>query len=244
MRREAHGTFGRGAKAEMSVLIYTRNHTPDGKGFVHDNIASSVAALKELCAQAGLEAEASDDPAVFTEAGLKPREAVVFANSNNEAFATDAQRGALLDYVYNGGAFMGVHSATGSERKSEAFRQMLGARFAWHPPLQPFTLLVNDRRHPATAHLGATWEWADEAYVCDCVPDIHVLLDLDVATLVKAPRDKRLESFANGRYPLAWCRRHGEGRVFYTALGHKKEHYQDAAFRTHLSKGLLWAMGR
>ena len=226
----------------MAVLIYTRNHTPDGKGFVHDNIAVCAAALKELCAKECLQAEVSDDPTVFSEDGLAKREAVVFANSNNEAFATDAQRGALLDYVYRGGAFMGIHSATGSERKSEAFKQLLGGRFAWHPPLQPFTMRVNDRRHPATAHLGETWAWADEAYVCDCEPGVHVLLDLDVATLVKAPRDKRLDTFANGHYPLAWCRRHGDGRVFYTALGHKKEYYQDAAFRTHLIKGLLWTM--
>jgi len=228
----------------MSVLIYTRNHTADGKGFVHDNIAVCAAALKALCAKEGLSAEVSDDPSVFAADALAKREAVIFANSNNEAFATDEQRGALLDYVYRGGAFMGIHSASGSERKSEAFKRLLGARFAWHPPLQPFTILVNDRRHPATAHLGATWAWTDEAYVCDWTPDIHVLLDLDVASLVKSPRDKRLDAFADGRYPLAWCRRHGDGRVFYTALGHKKEHYQDAAFLTHLNKGLLWAMGK
>lgn len=226
----------------MDVLIYTRNHTSKGKGFVHDNIAASVAALSELCAKEGLQAEASDDPAVFTEARLKALKAVVFANSNNEAFATDDQRGALLSYVYGGGAFMGVHSATGSERGSEAFKLMLGGRFAWHPPLQPFTIRVNDRRHPATAHLGETWAWTDEAYVCDCAPDIHILLDLEVATLAKAPRDKRLDAFANGRYPLGWCKRYGAGRVFYTALGHKKEHYLDAAFRTHLLQGLLWSI--
>ena len=228
----------------MAVLIYTRNFTSSGKGFVHDNIAVSVEALKELCAGAGLQAEASGDPAVFAAESLAKREAVVFSNSNNEAFATDAQRGALLDYVCRGGAFMGVHSATGSERKSEAFRQLLGGRFLWHPPLQPFTLLVNDRRHPAAAHLGETWLWEDEAYVCDCTPDSHVLLDVDVASLKKSSGDKRMAAFANGRYPLAWCRRHGDGRVFYTALGHKKEHYRDAAFRTHLIQGLLWAMGR
>jgi type 1 glutamine amidotransferase len=228
----------------MAVLIYTRNHKPDGKGFVHDNIAVCAAALTELCAAAGLKAEVSDDPAFFEADRLATREAVVFANSNNEAFATDAQRGALLDYVYRGGAFMGVHSATGSERGSEAFRRLLGGRFLWHPPLQPFTIRVNDRRHPALAHLGETWSWEDEAYVCDCAPDIHVLLDIEVSSLKKSAGDKRLAAFANGRYPLAWCRRHGDGRVFYTGLGHKKEHYQDAAFRTHLGKGLLWAMGR
>ena len=141
----------------MDILIYTRNYTPDGKGYVHDNIATSVAALRELCAEHGLKADASDDPALFTEERLKGLKAIIFANTNNEAFSADAQRGALLDYVYRGGAFVGLHSATGSERKSEAFRRMLGGRFLWHPPLQPFTIRVNDRRHPATSHLDATW---------------------------------------------------------------------------------------
>ena len=50
----------------MDILIYTRNYTPDGKGYVHDNIATSVAALRELCAEHGLKADASDDPALFT----------------------------------------------------------------------------------------------------------------------------------------------------------------------------------
>ncbi|HRR34356.1 MAG TPA: ThuA domain-containing protein [Kiritimatiellia bacterium] len=226
----------------MDVLIYTRNYTPDGKGFVHDNIATSVAALSELCTTHGLKAEASDDPALFTEDRLKGLKAVIFANSNNEAFATDAQRGALLDYVYRGGAFMGLHSATGSDRKSEAFRRLLGGRFLWHPPLQPFSMRVNDRRHPATAHLDATWAWADEAYVCDYAPDIHVLVEIEIDSLQKKPFDKRLAHFRNGRFPLAWCRCHGAGRVFYTALGHLKTHYQDQAFRTHLIQGLRWAM--
>ncbi len=226
----------------MDILIYTRNYTPDGKGYVHDNIATSVAALRELCAEHDLKADASDDPALFTEERLKGLKAIIFANTNNEAFSADAQRGALLDYVYRGGAFVGLHSATGSERKSEAFRRMLGGRFLWHPPLQPFTIRVNDRRHPATAHLDATWSWTDEAYVCNCTPDIHVLFEVEVASLQKKPRDKRLDTFKSGSFPLAWCRRHGAGRVFYTALGHLKTHYQDPAFRTHLIQGVLWSM--
>jgi len=60
----------------MDVLIYTRNHTPDGKGFVHDNIGTSVDVLRELCASHGLKAGASDDPALFTEAQLKGLKAV------------------------------------------------------------------------------------------------------------------------------------------------------------------------
>ena len=30
------------------ILVYTRNYTPDGKGYVHDNIAASVAAIRKM----------------------------------------------------------------------------------------------------------------------------------------------------------------------------------------------------
>ena len=54
--------------AERRVLVYTRNYTPDGKGYVHDNIASSVEAIKKMGAEKGFAVDVSDDPAVFTEA--------------------------------------------------------------------------------------------------------------------------------------------------------------------------------
>ena len=41
----------RGADArarQPRILVYTRNYTPDGKGYVHDNIAASVAAIRKM----------------------------------------------------------------------------------------------------------------------------------------------------------------------------------------------------
>ena len=33
------------------------------------------------------------------------------------------------------------------------------------------------------------------------------------------------------------------GRAWYTALGHKKEHYSDPILTKHILGGILWAMG-
>ena len=44
-------------------------------------------------------------------------------------------------------------------------------------------------------------------------------------------------------YPLAWCHEFEGGRSFYTALGHKKDHYADPLFRRHLLGGIRWAIG-
>jgi type 1 glutamine amidotransferase len=162
------------APAPPRVLIYTRNHVSNGKGFVHDNISTSVAAVKELCAEKGVACDASDDPAVFTADNLAKYRAVVFSNSNNEAFSDPAQSKAFTTYIENGGGFVGIHSASGSERKNPDFKRILGGTFKWHTPNQKFTVVVADKTHPATAGLPAEWVWKDEGYLCDLVPGLHL----------------------------------------------------------------------
>ena len=42
----------------------------------------------------------------------------------------------------------------------------------------------------------------------------------------------------------AWTRNFGEGRVFYTGLGHELAVWQDPRFQQMLLNGIKWAMGR
>ena len=230
--------------AGAKVLIYTRNHVTGGGGYVHDNIAVSVAAVKELCAGKGIAAQATDNPAVFTPARLKEFRALLFCNSNNEAFSAPAQSEALDRFVRAGGGFVGIHSASGSERKNPRFKALLGGTFKWHTPHGPFTVRVSDPRHPATAHLPAEWKWQDEGYLCELVPGLRVLLEMDTTSVPTPPRAKWPLKFEGDRYPLAWCLHVGKGRSFYTALGHDQQHYADPLFRQHLLGGILWVLGR
>lgn len=41
--------------------------------------------------------------------------------------------------------------------------------------------------------------------------------------------------------PVVWKRRHGKGRVFYSALGHVTAEFNVPEMRTILKRGLLWA---
>lgn len=224
--------------AESRVLVYTRNYTPDGKGYVHDNIATSVEAIRELGREHGFAVEHSEDPAVFTPDNLKRYRAVVFSNSNNEAFATDEQRQAFQQYVRAGGGFAGIHSATGSERTWPYFWNLIGGKFVRHPKLQPFTVRVADAGHAATRELPATFEWEDECYYFDNVSAARRILLVTDAAGIDDPKKPAGEVF-----PLAWAQSIEGGRQFYTALGHKKEHYADPVFRKHLAGGILWVMG-
>ena len=228
-----------------AVLVYTRNHVTNGKGYVHDNIATSVQMIRDLGERGGFTVDHSDDPAVFTDENLRKYRALVFSNSNNEAFENDEQRAAFRRFIQAGGGFAGIHSACGSERQWPYYWSMLGGKFRWHPKIQPFTLHVLDQTHAATAHLGEAWEWEDEFYFMDHLnPGMHVLLAGDLTGLDAPNLDKYPGTVFGDRFPLSWCQEFDGGRQFYTALGHKIEYYSDAKFQQHVLGGILWCINK
>lgn len=227
------------------VLVYTRNHVTGGKGFVHDNIAASVEMLKTLGQRGGFEVEASDDPKMFTDEKLRPFRALIFSNSNNEAFENDEQRDAFRRFIQAGGGFVGIHSASGSERKWPYYWAVLGGKFKRHAPMQPFKVLAVDTNHPATLHLGLTWNWTDEFYYSDNLnPRLHVLLTGDLTSVKDPPKTNYPGAVFGDHFPVAWCQEFDGGRQFYTALGHKIEHYSDAKFQQHVLGGILWTLNK
>src|SRR5688572_32577036 len=73
---------------KVKVLVYTKN----GTGYVHDNIPNAVKCIQKLGQEHGFKVDVSDDPNLFTEANLKQYTMLIFPSTNNDVFATDAQR--------------------------------------------------------------------------------------------------------------------------------------------------------
>ena len=226
-------------QGQKKILIYTRN----GEGYIHDNIEASVKALQEICNGIKVETEISDNPESFTTENLERFDAIIFTNTNNEAFISDDQRNAFQKFIRSGGGFVGIHSACGSEREWPWFWAMLGGKFLRHPPLQPFDIKVIERNHPSTSFLPDIWKWEDECYYINNLnPDIHVLLAVDLTTIEDENRDEYPGSTFGDLFPLAWYHQFDGGREWYTALGHKPEQYSDSLFRQHLLGGIKWVL--
>ena len=224
---------------QKRILIYTRN----GEGYVHDNINASVKALREICKEIKVETEVSDNPESFTGENLSRFDAVIFSNTNNEAFLTEDQRIAFREYIESGKGFIGIHSACGSERSWPWFWAMLGGKFLRHPPLQAFDIKVIDKKHSSTSFLPDTWKWEDECYfVNNLNPDIHVLLAADLVTIKDEDKDEYPGKTFGDLFPIAWYHEYDGGREWYTVLGHKPEHYSDILFRKHLAGGIKWVL--
>ena len=91
---------------------------------------------------------------MFADATLKQYQALVFANTNNEAFLNDSQRDAFKHYIESGGGFVGIHSASGSERDWPYFASVLGGKFVRHPHQQVFVVRVKDRGFSGHAEIA------------------------------------------------------------------------------------------
>jgi len=234
-------TSSQAQQMKKHVLIYTKN----GEGYVHDNIPNSVEALKKLCAQHDVAVEVTDDPAWFTEEHLRSCDALIFSNTNNEAFETEAQKLAFQRYIQAGGSWVGIHSACASERQWPWFWSMVGGLFVRHPPFQPFDIKVIDHEHPSTAFLGEVWSWEDECYYVNHFnPDIKVLLAADLRTVEDDKKEEYPGKTFGNYIPLCWYHEFDGGRQWFTALGHDPKHYSDPILLKHLWGGIQWVLDR
>lgn len=223
---------------KIHVLVYTKN----GKGYVHENRAAGTEAIKQLGNQHGFSVTVSENPADFTEANLRQFNLIIFNNTNNEVFDTDAQKVAFMRYVQAGGGFVGIHSATGTERQWPWFKRLIGASFLRHAKHQQFTEIIIDPSHPSTSFLPKLWQRDDECYFFkEYNPDIHVLVVHDLGPL----DDKDKPTYYGGTSsPSVWCHTFDGGRQWYTSLGHDSATYKTAEFQKHLMGGIIWVVGK
>src|SRR4051794_20978229 len=96
------------------------------------------------------------------------------------ACAADAPYKVLV-FSREGGGYVGVHAAADTEYDWPFYGTLVGARFASHPVNQQCTVNIEDRSHPATAHLATTWTRSDEWYNYRTNPrtTAHVLMSLN-----------------------------------------------------------------
>uniref|UniRef100_UPI00210ABB7A ThuA domain-containing protein n=1 Tax=Streptomyces sp. ODS05-4 TaxID=2944939 RepID=UPI00210ABB7A len=214
------------------VLVFSRT-----AGYRHDSIPAGVAALKELGAGSDITVDATETAAQFTTANLARYDAVVFLSTTGDVLNDEQQR-AFENYVATGGGYVGVHAAADTEYDWEFYGGLVGAHFASHPHVQQATVRVEDHQHPATAHLGDTWQRTDEWYDYRTNPrgQARVLAVLDETTYQGGTM--------KGDHPIAWCQTYQGGRAFYTGGGHTAESYAEPAFRQHLLGGLRYAAGQ
>ncbi|MFK4725582.1 type 1 glutamine amidotransferase [Bradyrhizobium niftali] len=230
-----------GARAERPperVLYFTYS-----AGYRHDVIPLSEAILTQLGRNSGtFEVITTEDLSEFSTGNLERYAAVMFYTTG-EIPMSGAQKIALLNFVRSGRGFLGVHSATDTFYTWPDYLDLIGGYFNGHPWHQGVTIEVADVADPLVAFLGNSLQLNDEIYQ---ISDFdyrgsRVLLRLDQSSvdLNKASVHQRFYG-----WPLAWKRFYGEGRVFYSALGHEASVWQDPRCQKILTNAILWSTRR
>jgi type 1 glutamine amidotransferase len=171
----------------------------------------------------------------ITGENLKKYDAVFFYTTG-ELPLTEAQKSDLLAFVRKDGkGFGGSHCATDTLYQWKEYGDLIGAYFDGHPWTQKIKVIVEDPKHAATKHLGESFYIDDEIYQFRgpfSREKLHVLLKLDMDSV------KNQGKRADKDNAIAWTHQYGKGRVFYTALGHRPEVWNDPRFQQHVIGGL------
>ena len=216
--------------------------------------------------QGYLQDAASLDLSIITPEYLAQFDGVMMMTNGNLPL-DDGQRRALIDFVRTGGGFIAVHCAALTLYNDAEFGEMLGGYFRRTVGQNRVVVLeVEDRQHPATKMLGGSWPIVDEFYEVGTAPwdpdspdeNIDVLFGNRIPLGLSRDRVRVLLSIdteltdveglgeiePGGDYPQAWVQDFGEGRSFYTSLGHRDDIWSnDPVFRSHVVGGIRWALG-
>jgi type 1 glutamine amidotransferase len=198
-------------------------------------------AMTQLGQQTGLiEVHCTQDAAAdFTRENLRNYDVVMFYTTGDLPIAE-----ADLAYFYKewlpkkGRAFVGFHSATDTYHNDQRYWDMIGGTFNGHPwnSGDTVTIAVHDEHHPAMKPFGGEFEITDEIYQYkNWQPEkVRVLMSLNMA------KNEKKRPYM---VPVSWVKSYGEGRMFYTNLGHNEKTWTDKRFLAHVEGGLRWALG-
>jgi len=180
--------------------------------------------------------EATRDASIVTPAKLKDVDIVAFYTTGDLPMKPQD----LIDWVKQGGRFLGVHTATDTFLGNPVFHQLVGAEFAEHPwtSKSDVTIKVLDPEHPtAKPFVDGGRSFKEEIYHQKNVDlaTMHVILGLDMEqTALKKPYF----------VPIAWCKPLGKGRSFCTELGHREDMWTNPRYQDHLVAAIEWLIGK
>ena len=227
-----------------AVLVFDKTN-----GFIHkDAIPAANEMLSQLAKKNGWSLYHTDNAAVHNADDLSKFQTVIWNNVSGDVL-TEPQRQALKTYLSNGGGFVALHASGGDPKYAWDWyvKDLIKAQFKGHPLFpqkQSGTLVVESPDDPIVAHLPSRWVMDDEWYSFDTSPrpGVEVLLSIDETSY--SPKMAGTDISMGIDHPMIWKHCLGNGRAFYSALGHYAETYRDVNYSRLVEQAIIWASGK
>jgi type 1 glutamine amidotransferase len=148
---------------------------------------------------------------------------------------SDEQEKGLLDAVKAGVGIAGWHGGMADAfRNNPTYQFMVGGQWVAHPGnIIDYRVIVTDHEDPITAGIE-DFEMHSEQYYMHVDPSNQVLATTTFG-------GEYAPWIAGTVMPVVWKRRWGEGRVFYSSLGHVAQDFDVPQVREITQRGMLWA---
>lgn len=155
----------------------------------------------------------------------------------------------LLSFVRDDGkGFVAAHTGDNAYQQFPEYREMIGGLWD-HPWTKAENLeielpvVIEDAGHPIMQSLPSEFRVFDEAAVHQAPysrDNVRVLASLDLASIDPAlGRDPA----SDRDVPIAWVKEYGQGRVFYSTLGHSDQSWDNPEVQQIFLEALRWALG-
>lgn len=224
----------------------------------HKSIPYTNYALHQMSEKTGaFELHFSENVSDLRREILDQYDAVGFVNTGGVITEDKQLQQDLLNYVYEGGGFFGIHAAGATFCQwprydyFPEYGEMLGGwENGGHPwrPDESLVVAIEEPNHPINSGFqGKDFEISDEVFQFD---DPYSRNRLRVLTKVHPTRtdwspsrrilEKRLK---DKDVALSWVKRYGRGRVFYTSFGHNEHTAWDPKLLKHYMDGIQYVIG-
>ena len=148
---------------------------------------------------------------------------------------TNEQEKGLLKAIRNGAGLAGWHGGIGdSFRNNTEYQFMVGGQWVAHPGgIIDYSVQITDKNDPVTKGLS-DFRMHSEQYYMHIDPNVKVLATTEFTSEYSSWIDECV-------IPVVWKKYYGNGRVFYSSLGHVMTDFDVPEAFEIMKRGIRWA---
>jgi type 1 glutamine amidotransferase len=235
-------------KKPRKLLVLDLNIAYNG----HQSIPAENYALEQMGKRTGAyEAVFNNNLDNLKYANLKQFDAVYLNNTVGMIFVDPEVREGLLRFVREGGGLGGNHGTSHVSMDWPEFHDMIGVVRGIHREnTEKAWIKIDDPNSPLTVPFaGKEFLYMDEFFRFPTPPysreKLHVLLSMDVQkTDMNQGRACQWPCVRPDHdYAVSWIRNYGQGRVFFTILGHQPTLFTTPALADYFLRGIQFMLG-
>ena len=193
----------------------------------------SAEIVGEILAGHGFDVSLKDSTAVYADLRLGDNDLIVPAMTMSQIEKEELQN--LLAAVRAGTGIAGFHGLMCDSFRNELdYQFMTGGQWVAHPgDIIDYRVNIVETDDPIVDGID-DFDYRSEQYYRHIGPSNEVL----ATTRFDGSRFEEIDGVV---IPVVWKRCHGQGRVFYSSLGHVADEFEVPQMRTIFERGALWA---